>query len=129
MSLMMISIWNLVKVHVRPKPQTMSQLTGENDQINFYNLMTTVCNNITFNLCYNWQKYFEMSCIPKCSVNFRLSRNVWQLLLYLLILKKVINTIEVSSQALSLSLVNPGLIKTQFLVTITIYYQASRWQE
>jgi len=30
-------------------------------------------------------------------------------------------------KALSLSLVNPGLIKTQFLVTIPIiYYQASR---
>ena len=44
-------------IHLKPsqcpcqtQAQTMNQLTGENDQVKFYNLMTTVCNNITFNL-------------------------------------------------------------------------------
>ena len=79
--------------HVRPKPQTMSQLTGENNQIKFYNLMTTVCNNITFNLCCNWS---ILRCLAYqiVQINFRLSRNVWQLLLYLLILKKLLTPLK-----------------------------------
>jgi len=67
-----------------------------------------------------------MSGIPNCSDKFQIKSQCLAAFTLFIDIKKAINTIEVSSQALSLSLVNPGLIKTKFFVTIAIYYQASR---